>query len=86
LHLRPHPLRYPKQKGSSAGRRIENGDVRIAQSLGRRILAKRSVESAHHVLNNLNGRIVDAVSLARRRVERLQKVFVEVEDGVTLAR
>ena len=57
-------LRNAEQECAGAGRWIENRDGRIAQTLGRKIVADCSVKRANHVANDFYGCVVDAKPFA----------------------
>src|SRR5690349_11589094 len=71
-----------EQEGASACRGVKDRYRRVAQPLGFQIVPQSAVQGADHVLNNLNGRVVDAKAFTRIGIKCTKKIFVEVKNGI----
>lgn len=79
----PHPLCHAKQESPGPRRRVQNGYVGIAKTLGAEMVPQHAVERANHVPHNFKRSVEDTVPLTRCGIEDLEKILVEVQDGVT---
>ena len=81
-HIAPQSVGNPQQEGARAGRGVQDVNLIVRDAVGLQVRLQRPVQRAHHVPHHFDGRVVDAVPLPRGRIEGLQEILVEIEDGV----